>query len=115
MHAQVEGGGNSTIRVLDLGGNAMPTSMVEDVTAVLNMSDEARQRRKRRVWKQKFVECRLGCGIPELFRLQQFRHETRDCPCRELPCPLGCGEVMMVRVHHSHRPPPSARLSCCKP
>ena len=110
----MEGGGNATLKVLDLGGNDMPTSMVEDVTTVLNMSDELRARRKRRVWKQKFVECRLGCGIPELFRLQQFHHETRDCPCRELPCPLGCGEVMMVRrcTCHPLAPAPPAGRRC---
>jgi len=93
---QVEGGGNSMLQSLQLLGNDMPSSIPEDVNMVLGMNSEKRERRKRRVWQAKPVECRLGCGTEHLFKLQQFRHETRDCPCRVLPCPLGCGEQLMV-------------------
>ena len=93
----MEGSGNRVLTRLDLMGNSMPLPTVDAVREVLAMSPERRERRLHLVWKQKPVECRLGCGVEDLFELQQFRHETRDCPCRQLPCPLGCGEVMMVR------------------
>lgn len=84
--------------------------MVDNLQKLLiHFTKQQRDNRQRRIWGMRPVVCRLGCGVEGLQRLAQFRHETRECLFRVLPCPLGCGETMRVpwaqRIAMSdHRP-----------
>ena len=43
---------------------------------------------------KRVVQCRLGCGVAELWADEQAVHEQEHCLWRDVPCPNSCGEVV---------------------